>query len=120
MTGKLQELGVESESIVAVLSGGNIDPMLMLKVIQVGLASAGRFLSVKIALRDRSGELQNISRIIAENDARVTRVDQSRVGAGLTIGGAHIPIDMEIRGKEYSEQVLEALREAGYEPMVQV
>ncbi|HIW46370.1 MAG TPA: threonine ammonia-lyase [Candidatus Yaniella excrementigallinarum] len=120
MTGKLQELGVESESIVAVLSGGNIDPMLMLKVIQVGLASAGRFLTVKIALRDRPGELQNISRIIAENDANVTRVDHSRVGAGLTMGGAHITIDMEIRGKEHSEQVLEALREAGYEPMVQV
>src|SRR5690625_7942499 len=92
MTGKLDEIGIESESTVAVLSGGNIDPMLMLKVIQVGLASAGRFLTVKIALRDRPGELQNISRIIAENDANVTRVDHSRVGAGLTMGGAHIKI----------------------------
>lgn len=120
MTGKLQELGIKSDSTVAVLSGGNIDPMLMQKVIQVGLSSAGRFLTVKIALRDRPGELQNISRIIAENDANVTRVDHSRVGAGLTMGGVHITIDMEIRGREHSEQVLEALREAGYDPMVQL
>lgn len=119
MTGKLQEVGIESQSIVAVLSGGNIDPMLMMKVIQVGLASAGRYLTVKIALRDRPGELQTISRIIAENDANVTRVDHSRVGSGLTMGGVHITIDMETRGRDHSEQVLTALREAGYEPMVQ-
>lgn len=119
MTGKLQEVGIESESIVGVLSGGNIDPMLMLKVIQVGLASAGRFLTVKIPLRDRPGELQTISRIIAENDANVTRVDHSRVGAGLTMGGVHITIDMETRGRDHSEIVLDALHEAGYETMVQ-
>lgn len=119
MTGKLDEIGIESESTVAVLSGGNIDPMLMLKVIQVGLSSAGRFLTVKIALRDRPGELKTISRIIAENDANVTRVDHSRLGAGLSMGGVHITIDMEIRGRSHSEQVLEALREAGYDPMVQ-
>lgn len=119
MTGKLHELGIESESTVAVLSGGNIDPMLMLKVIQVGLSSARRFLTVKIALRDRPGELKNISRIIAENDANVTRVDHSRVGAGLTMGGVHITIDMETRGRDHSEQVLEALREADYDAVVQ-
>jgi threonine dehydratase len=119
MTGKLQEAGIESESTVAVLSGGNIDPMLMLKVIQVGLASAGRFLTVKIALRDRPGELQTISRIIAEHDANVTRVDHSRVGAGLTMGGVHISIDMETRGRDHSEEVLNALHEAGYEAEVQ-
>lgn len=119
MTGKLKEVGIESESTVAVLSGGNIDPMLMLKVIQVGLATAGRFLTVKIPLRDRPGELQTISRIIAENDANVTRVDHSRVGAGLTMGGVHITIDMETRGRDHSEQVLEGLREGGYEAVVQ-
>lgn len=119
MTGKLKELGIESESTVAVLSGGNIDPLLMQKVIQVGLSSAGRFLTVKIALRDRPGELRNIARIIAEQDANVTRVDHSRVGEGLTMGGAHITIDMEIRGRDQSDEVLEGLREAGYDPMVQ-
>lgn len=119
MTGKLAEVGIESKSTVAVLSGGNIDPMLMLKVIQVGLATAGRFLTVKIPLRDRPGELQTISRIIAEHDANVTRVDHSRVGAGLTMGGVHITIDMETRGRDHSELVLGALREAGYEAMVQ-
>lgn len=119
MTGKLAEVGIESQSTVAVLSGGNIDPMLMLKVIQVGLATAGRFLTVKIPLRDRPGELQTISRIIAEHDANVTRVDHSRVGAGLTMGGVHITIDMETRGRDHSELVLSALRDAGYEAIVQ-
>ena len=62
---------------------------------------------------------QTISRIIAENDANVTRVDHSRVGAGLTMGGVHITIDMETRGRDHSEQILEGLREGGYEAMVQ-
>lgn len=119
MTGKLRDAGITSKSTVAVLSGGNIDPMLMLKVIQVGLSSAGRYLTVKIALRDRPGELQTISRIIAENDANVTRVDHSRVGAGLTMGGVHITIDMETRGREHSDEVLAGLREAGYEATIQ-
>lgn len=119
LEGKLAELGIESKHTVALLSGGNVDPMLMLKVIQSGLAAGGRYLTVKMSLRDRPGELSNISRIISETDANVTRVDHSRIGGSLSMGDVTITIDMETKGREHSEQVLGRLRSSGYQPVVQ-
>ena len=116
LEGKLKGLGLNPRSVVAVLSGGNIDPMLMLKSIQVGLASNGRYMGVRIPLRDRTGELATISRLIADAEANVVRVDHTRVGPEFSMGGVHITIDMETRGHEHSEHVLAALREAGYAP----
>jgi threonine dehydratase len=119
LEGKLAELGIASKRTVAVLSGGNVDPMLMLKVIQSGLAAAGRYLTVKMSLPDRPGELSTISRIISETDANVTRVDHSRIGGALSMGDVTITIDMETRGHEHSEQVLGRLRSSGYQPLVE-
>jgi threonine dehydratase len=118
LEGKLAELGIQSKHTVVLLSGGNIDPMLMLKVIQSGLAAAGRYLTVKMSLQDRPGELASISRIIAETDANVTRVDHTRIGGALGMGDVTITIDMETRGLDHSEQVLGRLRAAGYQPQV--
>lgn len=116
LSGRIAELGVELGTTAVVLSGGNIDPMLLLKSIQSGLSAAGRYMTVRIPLRDRPGELATISRIIAEADANVVRVDHTRVGPELSMGGVHITIDMETRGHEHSEAVIEALRAAGYRP----
>ena len=118
LEGKLKEIGIESKNTVVVLSGGNIDPMLMLKVIQRGLSAAHRYLTVRIMLHDRPGELATISRIIAEADANVTGVDHTRIGGALSMGDVSITIDMETKGTEHSEEVLSALRSAGYQPIV--
>lgn len=116
LSGRVGALGLDLGTTAVVLSGGNIDPMLMLKSIQVGLAANGRYMGVRIPLRDRSGELATISRIIADAEANVVRVDHTRVGPEFSMGGVHITIDMETRGHEHSELVLTALREAGYRP----
>ncbi|WP_420799043.1 threonine ammonia-lyase [Nesterenkonia muleiensis] len=118
MEGKLAELGIEPASVVAVLSGGNIDPMLMLRVIQHGLSAADRFLTVKLMLKDRPGELAVISRIIADTDANVIGVDHSRIGGALSMGDVSIVINMETKGSEHSALVLNSLRAEGYEPLV--
>ncbi|WP_413250352.1 threonine ammonia-lyase [Sinomonas flava] len=118
MDGKLAELGINAKKTAVILSGGNIDPMLMLKVIQRGLAAAGRFFTVRMMLDDRPGSLATISRIIAENDANVTGVDHTRVGGSISMGDVAITIDMETRGHEHCEQVLRALRAEGFQPIV--
>jgi threonine dehydratase len=118
MDGKLAELGIEAKKTAVILSGGNIDPMLMLKVIQRGLAAAGRFFTVRMMLDDRPGSLATISRIIAENDANVTGVDHTRVGGSISMGDVAITIDMETRGHEHCEQVLRSLRAEGFQPIV--
>ncbi|WP_138443282.1 threonine ammonia-lyase [Sinomonas susongensis] len=118
MDGKLAELGIDAKKTAVILSGGNIDPMLMLKVIQRGLSAAGRFLTVRMMLDDRPGSLATISRIIAENDANVTGVDHTRVGGSIAMGDVAITIDMETKGHQHSDQVLEALRAEGFQPVV--
>ena len=117
LSGRVADLGQELGTTVAVLSGGNIDPMLLLKSVQSGLSAAGRYMTVRIPLPDRAGELATISRIIAETDANVVRVDHTRVGPELSMGGVHITIDMETKGWEHSDAVLTSLREAGYAPL---
>lgn len=122
MEGKLEELGLTGakapKDIVAVLSGGNIDPMLMLRVIQHGLSAAARFLSVKLMLQDRPGELALISRLIADTDANVTGVDHSRTHGAISMGDVSLVVSMETKGEEHSDLVLNRLREEGYEPIV--
>jgi len=118
MEGTLAAAGFEPSKTVAILSGGNIDPLLMLKVIQRGLSAAGRYITVRMMLQDRPGELAHISRIIAENDANVTRVDHTRIGGELSMGDVAITIDMETKGAQHSEWVLDALRKEGYRPQI--
>ncbi|ALV44486.1 threonine dehydratase [Arthrobacter alpinus] len=114
MEGKIENPG----TTVVVLSGGNIDPMLMLKVIQRGLAAAGRFMTVRMMLNDRPGSLATISRIIAENDANVTGVDHTRVGGSISMGDVSITVNLETKGHEHCELVLTALRSEGFQPIV--
>ena len=118
MNGKLKETYGDLGTVVCVLSGGNIDPMLMLKVIQRGLSAAGRYMTIKMMLSDRPGELATISRIISENDANVTGVDHTRVGGSLSMGDVSITIDMETKGVEHCRQVISALEEEGFKPIV--
>jgi threonine dehydratase len=118
LDGTLTQDGAQPGNTVVVLSGGNIDPMLMLKVIQRGLAAAGRFLVVRMLLDDRPGSLATISRIIAESDANVTGVDHTRVGGSISMGDVAITINMETKGDEHCEQVLSNLRAEGFQPVV--
>ena len=114
MEGKIENPG----TVAVVLSGGNIDPMLMLKVIQRGLSAAGRYMTVRMMLDDRPGSLATIARIIAENDANVTGLDHTRVGGSISMGDVSITVNLETKGHEHCSQVLAALRAEGFQPIV--
>ncbi|WP_237233310.1 threonine ammonia-lyase [Rothia nasisuis] len=118
MSGSLAESYGDLGTTVCLLSGGNIDPMLMLKVIQRGLSAAGRYMTVKLMLNDRPGELTTISRIISEHDANVTGVDHTRLGGALSMGDVSITIDMETKGVDHCKEVIAALEAEGYKPIV--
>lgn len=103
---------------VVLLSGGNIDPMVMERVISRGLAADSRYLKVHIPLPDRPGQLANIAGIIATANANVVEVLHTRHGAGLEISEVGIEIHMETRGGEHAQLVLSTLRDAGYRPQI--
>lgn len=99
---------------VAVLSGGNIDPMLLLRVIEHGLASAGRFLRLAVRCTDRPGELTQMLRVIAGERANIVDVNHSRQSPRLSFGEVEVALSVETRGQEHSSALISALREAGY------
>jgi threonine dehydratase len=108
---------VEGPTVI-LLSGGNIDPMVMERVISRGLSASSRYLKVNIPLPDRPGQLARIAEIIAAANANVVEVLHTRHGFGLLINEVDIEIHMETRGAEHTELVLQHLRDAGYHPRV--
>ncbi|MFC4241946.1 threonine ammonia-lyase [Gryllotalpicola reticulitermitis] len=104
---------------VAILSGGNIDPLLMQRVIAHGLEASARYLTVRIMLPDRPGQLATISQILAEVGANVVEVLHTRHHNGLQISQVALEISVETRGPEHRAEVLAHLRGAGYEPIVE-
>ncbi|MGO4690894.1 threonine ammonia-lyase [Glaciibacter sp. 2TAF33] len=103
---------------VAILSGGNIDPLLMQRVISHGLAASDRYLTLRIMLPDRPGQLARIAELLAEAQANVIEVLHTRHGAGLQLTEVEIDISVETRGPDHRQQVVDVLRAAGYDPQL--
>jgi threonine dehydratase len=97
-----------------VLSGGNIDPMLLLRVIEHGLASAGRFLRLAVRCDDRPGELARLLAEIAEQRANVVDVAHSRESPRLSFGEVEVALSVETRGRDHSAALISMLRGSGY------
>lgn len=114
LTGKIRASG----PTVVMLSGGNIDPLIMERVISHGLAASERYLKLRIPLPDRPGQLARTSEIVAAQNANVVEVLHTRHGTGLAISQVELELHIETRGPEHAEQVLGALRAEGYEPRV--
>jgi len=97
-----------------VLSGGNVDPLLLLRLIRHGLSSAGRFLSLRLRVPDRPGALARLLAEIAAVDANVVDVEHGRMAPNLAIGEVEVALTVETRGPTHAASVLKRLREAEY------
>ncbi|GLY01122.1 MULTISPECIES: threonine ammonia-lyase [Actinoplanes] len=104
----------EGGPAVAILSGGNIDPMLLLRVIEHGLASAGRFLRLAVRCTDRPGQLARLLGEIATQRANIVDVSHSRQSPRLSFGEVEVALSVETRGPAHSSALISALRDAGY------
>jgi threonine dehydratase len=100
--------------VVCVLSGGNVDPLVMLHVIQHGLAAAGRYLSMRVRLVDRPGALAGLLGLIAELGGNVLDVEHTRTSPTLSIGEVEVALRMETRGPRHRVEVLDTLRASGH------
>jgi threonine dehydratase len=102
--------------VVAILSGGNIDPLLLLKVIRHGMSSAGRYLSFRIMMPDRPGSLARLLAEIAALGANVCDVEHLHTVPRVSLGDVEVALSVETRGAEHSAKVLDSLRTSGYSP----
>lgn len=114
MAGKVRATGPTG----VILSGGNIDPLLMQRVVAHGLAAAGRYLTVRIPLPDRPGQLVKVSELLAQAGANVIEAMHTRHGQGMQISEVVLQMSVETRGEEHRALVLESLRAGGFRPEV--
>lgn len=114
LAGKISGTG----KTLSVLTGGNIDPLLLQRVVSHGLAASGRYLTIRIPLPDRPGQLARVSELVAEAGANVMEVMHTRHGQGLQLSEVSLQLSIETRGAEHTELTLDTLRRAGYEPAV--
>ncbi len=100
--------------VVAVLSGGNIDPLLLLRIVRHGLVAAGRYLQFSVRVPDRPGSLARLLADLASADANVVEVQHARSESSLTVDEVEIKVECETKGPDHREEVLRALRTDGY------
>jgi threonine dehydratase len=100
--------------IVVVLSGGNIDPLLLMRVLRQGMAAQGRFLAFRCRIPDRPGGLATLLAQISAAEANVIDVVHERTAESLPIDQVEVVLQVETRGPTHRETVLERLRDSGY------
>lgn len=99
---------------VTVLSGGNIDPLLLLRLIEHGLGASGRFLRCSVRCPDRPGVLATMLELLAERGGNVVDVMHQRWEPGLALGEVSVALSVETRGSDHAAHLIAALRDAGY------
>ncbi|MFD7513376.1 threonine ammonia-lyase [Streptomyces niveus] len=100
--------------VVAVLSGGNVDPLLMQRILRHGMAAAGRYLGLRLRITDRPGALATLLGVLSVADANVLDVSHVRTDPRLGLTEADVELHLETKGPEHCVDVTAALREAGY------
>lgn len=104
--------------VVVTVSGGNIDPQMLSRVITRGLGVTGRMLRMTARISDRPGQLKALLEKIASVDANVLEVYHDRTYAQVNVGDVEVELALETRGFEHQYELLEVLEEAGFKPKI--
>ncbi|MYR95229.1 threonine ammonia-lyase [Streptomyces sp. SID8374] len=100
--------------VVAVLSGGNVDPLLMQRVLRHGMSAAGRYLSLRLRLTDRPGALATLLAALTVADANVLDIGHVRTDPRLGLTEVEVDLHLETKGPRHCEEVEAVLRAEGY------
>jgi threonine dehydratase len=100
---------------LAVLSGGNVDPLLLIKLIEHGLTAAGRYILLRIIVEDRPGELAALTDAVAQHGLNVVHVEHHRVGLKLGVDKVEVLLTLETRDPEHRDEAVQSLQQAGFD-----
>ncbi|NKE35423.1 threonine ammonia-lyase [Natronococcus sp. JC468] len=103
------------ETIVPVLSGGNIDLNTLSNVIVRGLVETGRYLKIRTVLKDRPGSLEELLAILTAHQANIYAIHHDRTSRDVEMSDTEVELELEMRGTDHVKRFLAALREEGYE-----
>jgi threonine dehydratase len=104
----------KGSKVVLVISGGNVDSLLLDRVIHRGLVNNGRLMGLSLSIEDVPGSLQKLLAIIAARGANVVRIHHSREEKDLPLGQARVELELETRGFEHRDEIIDALKGGGY------
>ena len=108
------KIPVAGKRVAVVLSGGNVDSNLIARVVEHGLAHAGRYLVFRVMLDDRPGQLNRLLTIISESQVNVLDIGHLRHAPSVHMGQVEIQLTLETRNSAHTLEVRERLRSAGY------
>ena len=100
--------------VAVLLSGGNIDPTLLISVMQHGLTTAGRYLVLRTRVPDRPGELVKLLKLIAEERVNVVSVEHHREGMQVSVAETEVELTLSTRDEEHAAGLVETMRAWGY------
>jgi threonine dehydratase len=110
----LEEVADLEPPVVVILSGGNIDPLLLLRVIRFGLGASGRYFAFHTRIADRPGALHTLLGCIATAGANVVGVEHHREGVAVDLGEVDVALQVETRGPPHIQELVDRLSESGY------
>ncbi len=100
--------------VVATISGGNIDPQLLSRVLRTGLAAAGRFFTLQVRLPDVPGALAQLLLIISQTGSNVVQVSHTRIDPHLSAREVDVDIELETRGFDHRQAILKHLADSNF------
>ena len=112
----LKQLDLKGKRVVSIVSGGNMDVIIMSSVVQQGLIMRDRIFTVSVLLPDKPGELSKIAALIAETNGNVIKLEHNQFVSTNRNAAVEIRITMEAFGTEHKNQILETLNKGGYRP----
>jgi len=104
----------EGRKVGLVLSGGNIDPLMLSDIIERGMVRSGRLTRLQVELRDLPGSLAQVTACLAEANANIEEVHHQRAFTHVPVRTAEVDFVLETRGHEHVQQIIEALARAGF------
>ena len=105
----------EGETIVPVLCGGNVDMNTLTTVIMRGLIETGRYVRIRTVLPDRPGALDSLVQVLSEYEANIYALRHDRTSRDVSMDDAEIDVDLETRGHDHIDDLLDGLAAAGYD-----
>jgi threonine dehydratase len=113
LSGQLPEL--RGKRVALVLAGGNIDPLVLSRVIEIGLAADGRLVRIVAKISDRPGGLASLAAVAAETGASIQQIVHDRAFAGPDVSSVRVVCDLETHDRQHIEELKHALSRKGIE-----
>lgn len=112
----LKHLDCKNKKVVSIISGGNMDVITFASLVQHGLIERERIFAVSVLLPDKPGELTNVSRVIAEAQGNIIKLDHNQFVSINRNSAVELDITMETFGHEHKQKIIKALKANGYSP----